>query len=84
VTVLGIDPVVEPKLHDMPLTSGPPARRPGDTNSALITQTLADQEGLKRGDTVSLSGTREAGPQAYTIVGIVAGDGTLPEATAGW
>ena len=79
VTVLGIDPVVEPKLHDMPLVGGRPLA-PGDTNSALVTQTLADQEGLKRGDTVSLSGTREAGPQAYTIVGIVAGDGTLPEA----
>ena len=62
-------------------------RTPGDTQT-LTWRDFASQVrqvaaglaalGVGRGDTVSLSGTREAGPQAYTIVGIVAGDGTLP------
>ncbi|HEX7490623.1 MAG TPA: FtsX-like permease family protein [Candidatus Limnocylindrales bacterium] len=79
VTVLGIDPVLEPKLHDMPLTRGH-LLADGDAHSALITQTLADEEGLGLGDSVTLSGTREVGPQAYSVVGIVVGNGTLPEA----
>jgi putative ABC transport system permease protein len=79
VTVLGIDPTLEPKLHDMPLYGGH-LLADGDGRSALITQTLSGQEGLKVGDSVSLNGTREAGPQAYEIVGIVTGNGTLPEA----
>ncbi|MFI5259017.1 MAG: FtsX-like permease family protein [Candidatus Limnocylindrales bacterium] len=79
VTVLGIDPVREPQLHDMPLASGR-LLAGGDTQSALVTQTLATQEGLAVGDSISLNGTVAAGPQAYRIVGIVDGDGPLPEA----
>ena len=79
VTVLGIDPVKEPQLHDMPLASGR-LLTAGDVSSALITQTLGDQEGLRIGDSISLNGTVAAGPQAYQIVGIVIGDGPLPEA----
>jgi putative ABC transport system permease protein len=79
VTVLGIDPVLEPQLHDMPLASGV-LLTAGDTHSALITQTLADQERLAVGGTISLNGTAGAGPQAYRIVGIVTGNGPLPEA----
>jgi putative ABC transport system permease protein len=79
VTVLGIDPVREPQLHDMPLAAGR-ALAPGDVQSAVITQTLADQEHVGVGGTVSLNGTLAAGPQAYQIVGILTGDGPLPEA----
>jgi len=79
VTVLGIDPVREPQLHDMPLASGR-LLTAADRQSALVTQTLADQEGYRVGDSVSLNGTIAAGPQSYKIVGIVSGDGTLPEA----
>ena len=79
VTVLGIDPVLEPQLHDMPLASGR-LLVAGDTQSALVTETLADQEGYRLGGSVTLNGTVAAGPQAYTIVGIVRGDGPLPEA----
>jgi putative ABC transport system permease protein len=79
VTVLGIDPVLEPRLHDMPLASGR-LLVAGDTQSALVTETLADQEGYRLGGSVTLNGTVAAGPQAYTIVGIVRGDGPLPEA----
>jgi ABC-type lipoprotein release transport system permease subunit len=55
VTVLGIDPDRETQLHDMPLNSG---RLLGasDAQSALITQTLADQQHLGVGDSISLDG----------------------------
>jgi putative ABC transport system permease protein len=79
VTVLGIDPVREVELHDMPLVNGRllTAEDPG---SALIAQTLAEQENLRLGDSISLSGTVAAGPQSYKVVGIVSGNGPLPEA----
>jgi putative ABC transport system permease protein len=79
VTVLGIDPVIEPQLHDMPLASGR-LLAGTDTQSALITQTLAAQEALAIGDSISLNGTVAAGPQAYKIVGIVEGNGSVPDA----
>jgi putative ABC transport system permease protein len=79
VTVLGIDPALEPQLHDMPIASGR-LLATGDTQSAVITQTLADEEGYRLGGSVTLNGTVAAGPQAYTIVGIVTGDGPLPDA----
>jgi putative ABC transport system permease protein len=79
VTVLGVDPILEPQLHDMPLTSGR-LLAAGEGHSALITQTLAGQEHLAAGNTISLNGTLEAGPQTYTIAGILTGNGPLPEA----
>jgi putative ABC transport system permease protein len=78
VTVLGIDPVREPELHDMPLAAGR-LLTAGDAQSALVTQTLAGQEHLAVGDSISLNGS-VAGPQTYTVVGIVTGNGPLPEA----
>jgi putative ABC transport system permease protein len=66
VTVLGIDPVAEPLLHDMPLSGGR-LLIATDAQNALITQT------------VTVNGA-SSGPQAFTIVGIVAGDGSLPDA----
>ncbi|MGA3056651.1 MAG: FtsX-like permease family protein [Candidatus Limnocylindrales bacterium] len=79
VTVLGIDPVREIALHDMPLTSGR-LLAATDNQSALITETMAAQERLGVGNSISLNGTVAAGPQPYLIVGIVAGDGPLPDA----
>jgi putative ABC transport system permease protein len=78
VTVLGIDPVAEPQLHPMPLTSGR-LLSATDTNSAVVTQTLAEDQGLAVGGSVTFNGGA-AGPQAYQIVGIVAGDGSVPDA----
>lgn len=81
VTVLGIDPVLEPQLHDMPLARGRLLTAAAtDAKSAVVTQTLADQEHLVLGGSISLNGGAAAAPQAYQIVGIVAGDGPLPEA----
>jgi putative ABC transport system permease protein len=79
VTVLGIDPVRETQLHDMPLSAGR-ALGAGDLRSAIVTQTLAEQEHLGVGDSVSLDGAAAVGPQAYDVVGIVMGNGPLPEA----
>ena len=79
VTVLGIDPVLEPQLHDMPLAAGA-LLAAGDLDSALITQTLARQENFQLGDSISLDGSVSAGRKTYRIVGIVNGDGPLPEA----
>jgi len=74
VTVLGIDPVLEPRLHDMPLAAGG-LLTAGDLQSALITQTLADQENFRLGDSISLNGSASAGRKTYRIVGIVDGMG---------
>jgi putative ABC transport system permease protein len=78
VTVLGIDPVAEPQLHDMSLAAGV-ALRADAGQSALVTQTLASSERLHVGDSIKLNGG-VAGPVAFEIVGIVSGDGPLPDA----
>ncbi len=79
VTVLGIDPIAEPRLHDMPLSSGR-LLLVADTRSALVTSALADAEGLRLGDTLTLNGAAAPGPQDFTIVGILSGEGYLPRA----
>jgi putative ABC transport system permease protein len=79
VTVLGIDPVAEPKLHDMPLASGR-LLSDSDLGAALVTESLAADEGLAVGDSITLSGAVAAGPQAFEVVGILAGNGSVPEA----
>jgi putative ABC transport system permease protein len=80
VTVLGIDQVTEPQLHDMPLSGGR-LLGPADTYSAVIAGTLAGQEGLRLGDKMTLSGAAGPGPTEFTIVGILAGDGYVPGAS---
>jgi putative ABC transport system permease protein len=79
VTVLGIDPIREPTLHDLPLVSGR-LLVAADGQSALVAQTLASSENLSVGGTITLNGTVVSGPQAFKIVGIVSGDGPLPGA----
>lgn len=79
VTVLGVDPEPELRLHDMPLVSGR-YLSDSDGQAAIIAQTLADQEGLEVGDSITLSGSVASGPQPFQIVGILAGDGPVPSA----
>jgi putative ABC transport system permease protein len=79
VTVLGVDPVAEPKLHDMPLVSGR-SLSDSDGQVALITETLAADEGIGIGGSITLSGAVAPGPLPFEVVGILAGDGSLPEA----
>ena len=74
VTVLGIDPTVDGRLHDLSLVAGSALTDP-DEHSALITEHLAAQDGLTVGSPISMQG---AGDRiAYRVVGIVAGDGPL-------
>jgi putative ABC transport system permease protein len=51
-----------------------------DTRSALVAATLADREGLRVGDTMTVDGAAAPGPQDFTIVGILSGDGYVPRA----
>jgi putative ABC transport system permease protein len=79
VTVLGIDPGLEPALHDLPLAAGR-LLTAGDGQSALVAEALASQENFAIGDSIRLNGNVAAGPQTFLIVGILQGDGPLPDA----
>src|SRR6476620_3923356 len=74
VTVLGIDPVTDARLHDLVLVAGSPLNSP-DEHSALITEHLAAQDGLAVGSPISMQAAGD--PIDYRVVGIVAGDGPL-------
>ena len=74
VTVLGIDPTVDPKLHDLALVSGVPLGDP-DEHSALVTERLANEDGLVLGSPLTMQGSGDR--VTYRVVGIIAGDGPL-------
>jgi putative ABC transport system permease protein len=78
VTVMGVDPVAELRVHPIPLYAGRWLAA-ADARTAVISQTLADAQGLRLGNTITLSGTAAAGPTPFEIVGIAAGDGPLLE-----
>ena len=69
-TLVGIDPVAGPLVHDYPTTEGR-FLRPGDGNVAVIRQSLADQLGLKLGDTLRVPTTE--GVAKLEIVGLRSG-----------
>ena len=72
VTVLGIDPVADARLHDLPLVAGSPLRGQ-DEPGALITERLASEDGLSVGSALTMQGVGDR--VTYHVVGIVAGDG---------
>ncbi len=74
VTVLGIDPVWEPILHDFPLVEGSPLVK-ADERHALVSERLADEDGLRIGATIAIQGVGDR--VDLRIVGILAGDGPL-------
>ena len=74
VTVLGVDPATEALLHDLPLIAGSQLADP-DESSALITQGLAEQDGLHLGSLVTVQSADD--PVTYRVVGILAGDGPI-------
>ena len=78
VTVLGIDPVTDPRLHDIALVGGSPLREP-DERSALITQRLASEDGLAVGSDLVMQAAGD--PMTYRVIGIIAGDGPLTGAS---
>ena len=80
VTVMGVDASAEARVHDIPLVAG---RWLTDTDArgAVIAETLALGEGLRVGNSITLSGTAAAGPTAFEIVGIARGNGPLLDAS---
>ncbi len=72
VTVLGIDPTVDGRLHDLVLVSGSPLLDP-DESSALVTERLAAQDGLAVGSPLTMEGAGDS--ITYRVVGIIRGDG---------
>ncbi len=72
VTVLGIDPAVEPRVRDLPLARGSPLSGDADL-TALVTETLARNEGIDVGDKLQILGL--GAPVSVTVTGVLAGDG---------
>jgi putative ABC transport system permease protein len=72
VTIAGIDPTAEAKLHDLTLAAGPGLVTPGP-DDALVSATLAREDGITLGTTIGLS-TIDA-PVYLRVVGIMNGDG---------
>src|SRR5262245_29314066 len=77
VTVLGIDPSMEIRVHDLTLVAGSPLTRP-DEPSALVPERLARSDGLAAGAELILVGAD--GPVRVRIVGVLAGDGPVAAA----
>jgi putative ABC transport system permease protein len=74
VTVIGIDPAAEPRLHDFHLIEGSLLREPAEP-SAMISEVLADEDGLALGSPLTMQG---AGDRiSLRVIGILAGDGPI-------
>jgi putative ABC transport system permease protein len=78
VTLVGIDPELEPRIHDLSLAAGLPLA-PSDAPSALVSATLAREDGLSVGSRVGLQGIDA--PIYLRVAGILAGDGPWAGAT---
>jgi putative ABC transport system permease protein len=77
VTVVGVDPAAEARLHDLSLIAGSALAdtRPtdGSPDSALISARLADEDGLAIGSGLTILGPGE--PVLVRVAGILAADG---------
>ena len=78
VTIAGVVPDAEAALHDLTLASGA-ALDETQLDAALISATLAREDGLRVGSTVSVQGP--SAPATFRVVGVLAGDGPWPDAT---
>lgn len=74
VTVVGIDPAAEPRLHDLDLVDGSLLREPTEP-SALISRQLADEDGLALGSPLTMQGVGDR--ITLRVIGILAGDGPV-------
>jgi putative ABC transport system permease protein len=72
VTVLGVDPVTYPSVHDLTLAAGS-GFTASDEPVALVTRQLAEQDGYVVGSPISILGP--GGEQQLRVVGILAGSG---------
>jgi len=77
VTVLGIDPALDPRLHALTLTAGEALADPA-ARSALISERLATQDDLTVGSPITIEGAGDR--VSYRVVGILAGDGPSDDA----
>lgn len=71
VTVLGIDPAADSRVHDRPLAAGT-GLPVGRDDAALVSEELARADGLSLGGTITLNGAGDGGPAKFTIVGLLA------------
>ena len=78
VTVVGVDPDLEPRLHDLTLAEGAPLARP-DEPSALVSATLARDDALALGASLTIQGPDA--PVSVRVIGILAGDGPWADAS---
>jgi putative ABC transport system permease protein len=74
VTVIGIEPAGYAALHDLDLASGARLARI-DERSALITETLAADDGYVLGSEITIQGADE--PAHLRVIGILAGPGPM-------
>ena len=72
VTIVGIDPTLEPRIHDLTLAAGESLPADGMTE-ALVTATLAREDGITVGDRLGIQGVDA--PLYLQVSGILAGDG---------
>ena len=72
VTLVGIEPAREDRIHDLSLAAGSSLVPAGDP-SALVTATLARQDRLTVGSRLGIQGIDE--PVSLRVAGILAGDG---------
>ncbi len=73
-TLVGVDPVAGPTVHDYTVTQGRFLKQ-GDESVTVITSRLADALGLKLGDTLRLPTTE--GMAKLTIIGLRPGRGLV-------
>lgn len=74
VTVLGIEPLSYATIHDLVIVKGRALATP-DEPAALVSETLAKQDGYQLGSDITLEGPGGEGP--LKVVGIVQGFGPL-------
>ena len=74
VTVLGIDPRLDPRIRDLRLVAGSPLLR-NDESAAVISERLAAADGLALGSELTLDGP--GATERFRVVGIVDADGPL-------
>jgi putative ABC transport system permease protein len=78
VTLVGIDPVREARIHDLSTASGSGLPSAGDP-AALVSATLARQDGLSVGSRLGMQGIDQ--PVYLRVAGILSGDGPWAGAT---
>ena len=72
VTVLGVDPELDPQIRALDLVAGAALARP-DEASVLITERLAADDGYALGSELTIQAAGD--PGRFRVIGIIAGDG---------